>query len=153
MAVMGNLCGAAYVQPGMRTSTLLVALGLAFGAVSCGDEPTGSTGTGQSSTPPSSTQPPTGPPTSTEDPLSDPTPAPTGKPPNVTTVTGVVSAGVEAGCLLLDTGSETLLLLGVSPADAREGTQVRVTGSRSPGTATTCQQGVPFRVTRILPFE
>lgn len=142
--------------------TIVLVLGL--GAVSCGEEPRGTPGTPQSATTrppearPSQTQSPQAqpspiPPSDSEDPLTDPVPSPTGKREATTTVTGVVTAGVEAGCLLLDTGSETLLLLGVSPADAREGTRVRVSGSRSPGTATTCQQGVPFRVTRILPFE
>lgn len=132
---------------------MIMVLGLGLGVVSCGDEPAGSAEAGQ----PTTTQPAQPQPSRTEDPLADPTPATTGKPPNsttgTTTVTGVVSAGVEAGCLLLDTGSETLLLLGVSPEEAREGVRVRVTGSRSPGTATTCQQGVPFRVSRIRPFD
>lgn len=135
----------------MRALSIIMVLGLASGAVSCGDEPP------SSNSQPSTSQPrPTQPPT-TEDPLIDPVPTPTGKRPNTTgattTVTGVVAAGVEAGCLLLETGSETLLLLGVRPEDAREGLRVRVTGSRSPGTATTCQQGVPFRVNQIRPVD
>ena len=62
------------------------------------------------------------------------------------TVTGVVMAGVEAGCLLLDTGTETLQLLGAPAARVEVGSRVRVTGTRSPELMTTCQQGTPFQV-------
>ena len=83
--------------------------------------------------------------------MSDPTPTSSGKGAHTTTVTGVVAAGVEAGCLLLETGSETLLLLGVRREDARPGTRIRVTGTRNPGLMTTCQQGVPFQVQQVRP--
>ena len=129
----------------MRPTLLIVALGLALSAVSCGEQPTRAeepTGTA------SPAQPPT-----TEDPLSDPTPAPTGKRPATTTVTGVVAAGVESGCLLLETGGESLLLVGVRPADAPVGARLRVTGIKDPLLATTCQQGVPFRVQQVSPLD
>lgn len=83
------------------------------------------------------------------DPLSDPPLA--GAARGSETLTGVVVAGVEAGCLLLETGSATLLLVG-APADvARVGARIRVTGAREPGLMTTCQQGVPFRVREVRP--
>jgi hypothetical protein len=142
----GNRRAAACVQSGMRTLPVVVVLALASGAVSCGDRPTpAERPTGAAST----TQPPT-----TEVPLNDPTPVPTGKrPATTTTVTGVVAAGAESGCLLLDTGSETLLLVGVRPEDAPEGARVRVTGGRDPLLATTCQQGVPFLVQQVTLLE
>ena len=59
---------------------------------------------------------------------------------------GTVSAGVESGCLLLDTGSEQYLLLGADPAIAVAGAEVEVTGRAEPGAMTTCQQGTPFEV-------
>ncbi len=135
----------------MRTVSIVVLLGLAMGAVSCGDEPPrGADGRAGSA---SSTQPSTQPST-TEDPLSDPTPTSPGKPArHTTTVTGVVAAGVEAGCLLLETGSETLLLVGARPEDALPGSRIRVTGSKNPGLMTTCQQGIPFQVEQIRPVD
>ena len=105
--------------------------------------PTGSPTSTSSPTPTSS-------PTSTpEDPLSDLTP--TGKPRGLATVTGVLADGVEHGCLLLETGEETLLLLGVAPSQARPGARVTVAGTRSPGLATRCQQGIPFVVRDLRP--
>lgn len=83
------------------------------------------------------------------DPSSVPSdPTPTGKggpsvpPPARDTLTGVVEAGVEPGCLLL--GGK--LLVG-GPRDVLEpGTRVVVTGHLQPGLMTTCQQGTPFVV-------
>lgn len=66
------------------------------------------------------------------------------------TVRGTVSAGVEAGCLILDTGSAQYLLLGADPAVAVAGAQVEVTGQAEPGAMTTCQQGTPFQVTKTV---
>ena len=135
----------------MRTVPIVVLLSLALGAVSCGDEPTRAEDGRSGSS--SSTQPAPQPST-TEDPLSDPTPTFPGKRArHTTTVTGVVAAGVEAGCLLLETGSETLLLVGVRPEDAPPGSRIRVTGSRNPGLMTTCQQGVPFQVEQVRPAD
>ncbi len=62
------------------------------------------------------------------------------------TVRGTVAAGVEAGCLILDTGTTQYLLLGADPAIAVAGAQVEVTGRAEPGAMTTCQQGTPFAV-------
>ncbi|NKE60005.1 hypothetical protein FXN61_25685 [Lentzea sp. PSKA42] len=62
------------------------------------------------------------------------------------TVRGTVSAGVEAGCLILDTGTAQYLLLGADTAIAVAGAEVEVTGKAEPGAMTTCQQGTPFHV-------
>lgn len=64
------------------------------------------------------------------------------------TVRGTVTAGVEAGCLILDTGTTQYLLLGADPAIAVAGAEVEVTGKAEPGAMTTCQQGTPFQVTK-----
>ena len=64
------------------------------------------------------------------------------------TVRGTVSAGVEPGCLILDTGTAQYLLLGADPAIAVAGAVIEVTGKAEPGAMTTCQQGTPFTVTK-----
>lgn len=67
-------------------------------------------------------------------------------------VTGTVSAGVEPGCLLLDTGAERWVLLTTDARQrsaARPGTRVTVTGTARPDLVTTCQQGTPLQVTAI----
>ena len=70
------------------------------------------------------------------------TPTATGTSGATTTLTGVPSEGVEAGCLLLD----GYLLLG-GPRDVLgSGRTVSVTGRIEPGLMTTCQQGTPFLV-------
>lgn len=66
------------------------------------------------------------------------------------TVRGTVSAGVEAGCLILDTGTTQYLLLGADPTIAVAGAQIEVTGRAEPGGMTTCQQGTPFHVEKTL---
>ncbi len=133
----------------MRTlSVLVLALGLTLLASGCGDTPTGSDRSGSGAAPESASPSPT---RADPLPLPDETPAPTGKPGSTTTVVGVVAAGVEAGCLVLETGTETLLLLDVGPEDAPEGARLRVTGTRAPDVLTTCQQGTPFRVVRAAP--
>jgi hypothetical protein len=89
-------------------------------------------------------------------PSSAPLPATTTPPPTpsraldpgVTTVRGTVSAGVESGCTLLNTGGEQYLLLGADPAIAVAGAVVEVSGRADPGGMTTCQQGTPFHVIR-----
>ncbi|WP_086669377.1 hypothetical protein [Lentzea kentuckyensis] len=70
--------------------------------------------------------------------------------PGVTTVRGTVSAGTEAGCLILATSAEQYLLLGADPAIAVAGAEIEVTGKADPGAMTTCQQGTPFHVAKTL---
>ncbi|GLZ35109.1 hypothetical protein Lesp02_72960 [Lentzea sp. NBRC 105346] len=60
------------------------------------------------------------------------------------TLHGTVEAGVEAGCLLLN----GYLLLGGDHDVVVAGAEVVVEGTPAPGTMTTCQQGIPFHVTK-----
>jgi hypothetical protein len=62
--------------------------------------------------------------------------------PSPTTLTGTVTAGVEANCLLID----DYLLIGGDPAVVREGARVTVHGRVDRDLLTTCQQGIPFVV-------
>lgn len=69
-------------------------------------------------------------------------------------LSGVVGSGVEQGCRLLtpDQGGRALVLLVEDPRVV-DGTRVTVEGYRSDGPqgiVTTCQQGVPFTVTRVV---
>lgn len=78
-------------------------------------------------------------------------------------ITGVVGEGVEHGCRLLtptpepgsspspaEGGTTGSILLLSSDARIVPGARVTVEGHRSQGVATTCQQGVPFTVTRVI---
>ncbi|AKT52531.1 hypothetical protein ADJ73_02445 [Arsenicicoccus sp. oral taxon 190] len=75
-----------------------------------------------------------------------------GKPAPLRTVTGTVSAGVEAGCLVLTSadGREVLQPLG---GGLKVGDHVTVEGRDARGVATTCQQGMPFQVTRVVSHD
>ncbi|MFB9359345.1 hypothetical protein [Actinoplanes nipponensis] len=66
----------------------------------------------------------------------------------VVTLTGVITAGVEPNCLLLD---DHLLIINDDKqrAAARAGATVTVTGRAEPGMMTTCQQGTPFVVATL----
>ena len=79
---------------------------------------------------------------------------PSGKPgtSGTTTITGMMAAGVEPGCLLLQDASGTHLLLFEDPAmraDVQAGSKVTVTGRSDPSMMSTCQQGTPFIVTAV----
>jgi hypothetical protein len=68
------------------------------------------------------------------------------------TVTGTVSAGVEANCLLLTSGGTSHLLIFKDPAlraNAPVGKTVTVTGRSEPSMVSTCMQGTPFIVTSV----
>jgi hypothetical protein len=67
------------------------------------------------------------------------------------TVSGEVVAGVEAGCLVLDTDAEDYLLLGGDHDALRPGRSVEVRGTPEPAMTTTCQQGVPLEVREVVP--
>ncbi|HWG98033.1 MAG TPA: hypothetical protein VNV66_01650 [Pilimelia sp.] len=67
--------------------------------------------------------------------------------PSLVTVTGVVTAGVEAGCLLLG----TYQLIGGPRELLRAGRTVRVTGVPRPDLLTTAQQGTPLVVSTAEP--
>jgi hypothetical protein len=63
------------------------------------------------------------------------------------TLRGVVTDGVEAGCVVLNAeDGKQYLLLGGDPAVVIEGGRVEVTGFLQPDLMTYCQQGVPFSV-------
>ena len=80
-------------------------------------------------------------------------PATTTQPPAAgqVTVTGVVTEGVEAGCLLLDGGGRRYLLVGGDRSQLRSGARVTVTGRVDRGLLSTCQQGEPLVVSAIKP--
>ncbi|MDT5043115.1 MAG: hypothetical protein QOE51_4100 [Actinoplanes sp.] len=68
------------------------------------------------------------------------------------TITGTVSAGVEAGCLVLQDPQGQHVLVFDDPglrAQAEVGATITVTGRAEPTQLTTCQQGVPFNVTAV----
>jgi hypothetical protein len=68
------------------------------------------------------------------------------------TVTGMVTDGVEANCLLLEAdGGTRYLLVGGDRAALRAGARVRVTGRVDRGLLSTCQQGEPLVVASIEP--
>lgn len=67
----------------------------------------------------------------------------------LTTLTGEVTEGVEAGCMLLRTSSGDYLLLGETD-ELRYGQTATVRGRAQPDLATICQQGTPFQVTEVL---
>lgn len=71
-----------------------------------------------------------------------------------TTISGQVVAGVEAGCLLLDTGTAEYLLVipgHVGRAAVRAGARLVVRGRVEPDLVSYCQQGIPFLVSEVLP--
>lgn len=88
----------------------------------------------------------TGDPSRTPPPPLDP-PSTFGPPAGEVTVTGIVEAGVEAGCLLLD----GWLLINGDPAVIQAGRRVRVTGRAATDIASYCQQGTPLIVSSAQP--
>lgn len=67
------------------------------------------------------------------------------------TLTGVVSAGVEAGCRVLQTDRGAYVLVGT--VTVPEGRRVSVRGVRRDDVMTTCQQGPVFEVQTVLPVQ
>lgn len=81
---------------------------------------------------------------------SDPSatsPSPTATP---LVVSGTVTEGVEAGCLVLTDGDTTYLLLGAQD-QLTPGAEVTVEGTPAEDTMTTCQQGTPLQVRSVRP--
>lgn len=68
---------------------------------------------------------------------------------SVTAISGTVQAGVEPGCVLLNTGAKTYLLIGGDRTAMKSGAKLTVYGTPEPGMLSTCQQGTPFRVSRV----
>lgn len=70
-------------------------------------------------------------------------PEPTGD----TTLSGQVQAGVEANCLIMQTGGKTYLLLGGDKNIVKAGNNVVVRGHVVKNVMSYCMQGQPFQVT------
>ena len=73
-------------------------------------------------------------------------PSPSGE----VTVTGIVEAGVEHGCVVLRAGTTLYQLVGQDPSIVA-GAKVTVRGRPDPGLITTCQQGTPLHVIEVTP--
>lgn len=111
---------------------------------------TGSAGTTgpATTTGPTGTAGPTG--TTSEAPEDLPSPsAGRAKGGRTVTVSGTLAQGVEANCVLLG----NYLLLGGPRQDLRPGRTVTVTGRLVQGIVTTCQQGTPLQVVRVVPAK
>jgi len=126
------------------TGRLAAVLGLALGAglalSGCGSSQEGE---GASSASPSAT--------STSLP-EDLTPTPTGQYKHVT-VRGMVSKGVEAGCLVFtpeSAAADGIWVLVGRTAGLKDGDQVTLRGARRDDLATTCQQGPAFEVAEVV---
>jgi hypothetical protein len=89
-------------------------------------------------------------PTATTGPPEDPSvpPTTTGKHPTVR-VKGTVSDGVEPGCTLLTSNGVVYLLLW-RHGTVVTGQTIEVEGTVQPDLMTTCQQGTPLVVERVL---
>jgi hypothetical protein len=92
-------------------------------------------------------------------PSEEPAPAPSelslppsasAKPANMT-LTGLVEAGVEHGCLLMRSGGTLYLLVGGDQDIVHAGARVRVTGRLVPDLKSYCMQGTPFQVSEASP--
>jgi hypothetical protein len=138
----------------MRTRHLtvvgLLASVLAVGLITACGQGTGTPsaeGSGSVSTSPSSPAPE--PPV---DPL--PSPVPSSLPPSAgpeptgdMTLSGQVEAGVEANCLIMQTGGKTYLLLDGDKDIVKAGNNVVVRGHIVKGVMSYCMQGQPFQIT------
>jgi hypothetical protein len=127
----------------MRTARSLLVVGLLLAVAACGSS---GSGTGSGSTPGGPDTTPSTTPTTT--PVEDLTLTPSPSVPPVT-VTGTVSDGVEAGCLVLTTDDGTYTLIGQTRG-LTAGSQVTLRGVPAPDVLTTCQQGTAFRVLEVL---
>ncbi|GAB3074607.1 hypothetical protein [Phycicoccus sp. Root101] len=131
--------------------TLLGACGTGAGTTGGTGATTGGGTTGSSTS--GGATPPTSDTTTSPDPENPSVPARPGSKVRLVTVTGSVSDGVEAGCLLLtpiptDPNGPWLLIGKVAGIAA--GQQVTVRGYRVEDMASTCQQGRPFRVEAVV---
>jgi len=125
----------------MRFLALIVAAGLAgAGLAGCA----------------STAEPVTAPPPSIAPSAAPPSAAPSA-PPSLSlgsarpliSVRGTVKDGVEPGCVLLTSDTQTYLLVGGDRAALRSGATVTVFGTPEPELMSTCMQGTPFRVSRV----
>jgi hypothetical protein len=121
----------------LRIVTLTVIAGLGLGAL-------GGCGTKDSSSPVTAPPPSIAPTTAPAAPSFGL--APSGA---ETAIRGTIREGVEPGCVLLATDAKTYLLIGGDKALLQSGSQVTVYGVEQSDLMTTCQQGTPFKVTRV----
>jgi hypothetical protein len=137
----------------VRYRSLIVAVVAGFALTACGaGDDTAAPGpavSSLSSSPPLSTSP---------EPPPSPSSTATSRPGKSTppaagqlTVTGTVEAGVEPGCTLLSTGDKVYLLVGGDRAVIERSRRLTVVGTPQPDLMSTCQQGVPFRVSEARP--
>jgi hypothetical protein len=68
--------------------------------------------------------------------------------PGSRTLSGVATEGVESGCVVMESGGKTYLLLGLHPSLV--GSQVTVRGTVAPDVMGTCQQGIAFQVDDVV---
>jgi hypothetical protein len=81
---------------------------------------------------------------------SPPVPSPSKFESGEVTLTGKPQEGVEPGCLVMQSGGQSYLLLGGDRKLLTSGRAVIVRGKPNPGLMTTCQQGTPFEVSEVL---
>lgn len=79
-----------------------------------------------------------------------PTVSPTPSEEGEIVVSGKVVAGVEPGCLLLDTGNSRYLITGSESPLLVPGRRVTVHGTAHPGVPTTCMEGIPLEGTKVV---
>ena len=68
-------------------------------------------------------------------------------------VTGLVEAGVENGCVILRTETETYQLMGSMDPLIQPGARLTILGRPQTDIATTCQQGTPLQVLEVRAAE
>lgn len=93
--------------------------------------------------------PPGGPTLPPQLPVSPPQVPPTDRA-GEATITGVVTAGVEPNCVLLQTEHGEFLLFGPASEQVQMGSTITLRGMPRPDMASTCQQGIPFEVTEVV---
>ena len=132
------------------TVTLAAAAAAILLAAGCAAEPTEPPPTGTPTLPGLTTPaPPGGPTLPPQIPVSPPQLPPTDRG-GEATITGEVAAGVEPGCVLLQTELGEFLLFGPAAEQVQMGSTATLRGMPRPDMATTCQQGVPFEVTEVV---
>lgn len=129
--------------------TAVVAAGLLVVLVAgCGGSP--------DPTPTTATTPPTvatGTPAVTDSATTGSSASPSGQPASEITIRGVVAAGVEPGCTVLEVDSgPPYLLIGGDESVLKVGARVEVVGLPRPDLVTTCQQGTPLQVSSAQPL-
>lgn len=135
-----------------------VSLTACGGSNESSDEPS-STPSDESSSAPSDPASSASPPGDT----ATPTPTPTVQPPSdpgstsptvvdtlapSRTLSGVPTEGVESGCVVMESGGQTYLLLNLHPSLV--GSKITVRGSLAPDQLGTCQQGIAFQVEKVM---